>query len=175
MAGESTEREDAVQAGRRLGVLLVRFQADQDSPRLGHGGRLVERVAHQHVIVLDRRPGLLGALVGVDHRCAALGGETDRLFQVLGADVGPAEHGMAGKRRQLNARSFTRAPNPIRIVEHRDAMEVAALAQQLAARVDHRLDVLVAQFGRFFDAPLERFVVVADELHVDAQRDFTHD
>ena len=61
-----------------------------------------------------------------------------------------------------------------RIVEHRDAVEVAGLAQQFAAPVDHRLDVLVAQFGGLLDAPLEGLVVVADEFQVDADGDLAH-
>ena len=61
-----------------------------------------------------------------------------------------------------------------RVVEHRDAVEVAGLAQQLAAPVDHRLDVLVAQSGRLLDAPLEGLVVVADEFQVHADGDLAH-
>ena len=61
-----------------------------------------------------------------------------------------------------------------RVVEHRDAVEVAGLAEQFAAPVDHRLDVFVAQFGGLLDAPLEGLVVVTDEFHVDANVDFCH-
>ena len=61
-----------------------------------------------------------------------------------------------------------------RVVEHRDAVEVAGLAEQFAAPVDHRLDVLVAQLRGLLDAPLERLVVVADELQVDAERYLAH-
>lgn len=48
-------------------------------------------------------------------------------------------------------------------------MEVARLAQQLAAQVHHRLDVLITDLGRLGDAPIKGFIVVADELHVHAQ------
>ena len=58
--------------------------------------------------------------------------------------------------------------HPERIVEHGDAVEVAGLAEQLAAPVDHRLDVLVAQRRGLLDTPLERLVFVPHELQVDA-------
>ena len=82
--------EDAVKPGGRLGVLLVRFQSDEDAARLGHGGRFMQGVAHQHMIVVGRRPGLLGPFVGIDHRGVALGGKTNRLLQVFRADLGLA-------------------------------------------------------------------------------------
>ena len=42
-----------------LRVLGVALQADHDAARLGHVGRFVERVAHQHVVFLFGGPGAL--------------------------------------------------------------------------------------------------------------------
>ena len=53
-------------------------------------------------------------------------------------------------------------------------MEVAGFAEQLAAPMDHGLDVRVAQRGGLLDAPLEGLVVVADEFEVNANVDFAH-
>ena len=53
-------------------------------------------------------------------------------------------------------------------------MEVAGFAEQFAAPMDHRLNVRVAEFGGFLDAPLEGLVVVADEFEVNANVDFAH-
>jgi hypothetical protein len=55
-----------------------------------------------------------------------------------------------------------------RVVQHRDAVEVAGLAEEFAAPVDHGLDVLVAEFGGLGRAPLEGLVRMADEFHIDA-------
>jgi len=60
------------------------------------------------------------------------------------------------------------------IVQHGHAVEVARLAEELPAPVDHGLDVLVAQLGGLGHAPLEGLVVVSDELHVHAEADLRH-
>ena len=64
---------DPVQALTGLAVLLVRLQADEDPPRFGDGGRLVQHVAHQDVVLLLGGPVGFGAFVGVDDRGADLG------------------------------------------------------------------------------------------------------
>ena len=108
----------------------------------------LEHVAHQHVVLLLGGPVGLGALVGVDDRRAAFGGEADRLLEVLGADLRLAQRGVGGEAGELDARLLAGPPDA-EVVEHGDAVEVAGLAEQLAAPVDHRLDVLVAEFGGF--------------------------
>jgi hypothetical protein len=40
--------------------------------------------------------------------------------------------------------------------------------------MDHRLDVRVAEFGCFLDAPFKGLVVVADEFKVNANVDLAH-
>jgi hypothetical protein len=76
---------------------------------------------------------------------------------------------------QFHTRFFARAPNTQRIVEHRDAVKVTGLAEQLPPPTDHGFDVRVAEFGGFFDAPSERFVVMTDEFEIDADVNFSHD
>ena len=117
-----------------LAVLLVRLEADQDAARLGDQGGLLKRVAHQHVVFVDRRPGRLGPLVGVDHRGAALGGEADGLLQVVDADVRLAERRVGREAGELEPVGLAGPPDPQRVVEHGDAVEVAGLAEQFAAQ-----------------------------------------
>ena len=81
---------------------------------------------------------------------------------------------MARQAGKLDPRPLAGAADAVGIVEHRDAVEVARLAQQFAAPMDHRLHVLVAQFGGLFHAPFERLVVVPHEFHVHAQIDIAH-
>ncbi len=120
------------------------------------------------------RPARLRAFVGVDHGGAALGGEANGLLEVFGADLRLAQRGVRGEAGELHARSLAGALDPQRVVEHRDAVEVAGFAEQLAAPMDHRLDVRVAKFGGLLDAPFKGLVVVTDEFEVNANVDFAH-
>ena len=115
-----------------------------------------------------------GAFVGVDHRGAALGGEADGLLEVFGADLRLGQGRVGGQAGELHARPLAGALDAQRVVEHRDAVEIARFAEQLAAPMDHRLDVRVAEFGGLLDAPFEGLVVVADEFEVNANVDFAH-
>ena len=81
---------------------------------------------------------------------------------------------MGGKAGELHARLRAGALDAQRIVEHGDAVEVAGFAEQLAAPMDHRLDVRVAEFGGLLNAPFEGLVVVADEFEVNANVDLAH-
>jgi hypothetical protein len=118
--------------------------------------------------------GFLGAFVGVHDRRAGLGGEADGLFEILDADLGLGERRVSGEAAQLHAVLRAAALESQGIVEHRDAVEVAGFAEQLAAPVDHRLDVVVAELGGGGDAPFKVLVRVPDEFKVDAEMDVGH-
>ena len=165
---------DLVEAVGALRVLLVRLEPDDDAPRLGDRCRLVEHVAHQLVVLLLRRPARLRPLIRVDDPRAALDGEADGLLEVLDADLGLAQRGVGREARHPDAGLVADPAHPQRVVEHGDAVEVACLAEQLAAPVDHGLDVLVAQLGGFLVPPLEGLVLVPHVLHVHAQADLCH-
>src|SRR5438552_3807150 len=68
-------------------VLLMSFQPDRDSSRLRHLRGFHQGVAHQNKILLLARPFWFRTFIGIDHRRSALGGETDRLLEILGADL----------------------------------------------------------------------------------------
>ena len=186
--GTGHELADAVEARGRFAVLLVGLEADQDAARLGDLGGLHQRVAHQHEILRLGGPRRLGAFIGVDHRRAALGGAADRLLEPLRADFRLGGMGLESIAAEtfyhhfvvLGMNSFFHifllavAPDAQRIVEQRDAMEITRLTQQFAPPMDHRLDVCVAEFRGLGDAPLEGFVVMPDEFHVNADVDFVH-
>src|SRR5579859_5840468 len=53
-------------------------------------------------------------------------------------------------------------------------MKIAGLAEQLAAPVDHRFDMGVAQFGGLGHAPLKALILVPHELEIDADLYFAH-
>ena len=125
------------------------------SPEAGVGGRL-EHVAHQRLVLGLRRPrGAPCAVVGSDERRAALVGEADRLTQVIGADLRMAQRRVRRQRRDLQIIGLGCALDPKGVVKQRDAVEVARLAEQLAASVDHRLRVLEAELGGLLHAPLK--------------------
>src|ERR1039458_3271186 len=173
-AGALDQSLDAVQAVGMFAVLLVALDANEDAARLGYLGRLHQRVAHQDKVLGLGAPARLGAFVGVDHRRAALGGETDRLLEVFGADLRLDQRRVGGEAGELHARPLAGALDAQRVVEHGDAVEVARFAEQLAAPVDHRLDVRVAEFGGPLNAPFEGLVVVTDEFEINANVDFAH-
>jgi hypothetical protein len=153
---------------------LVRLEADQDVARLGDVGGLAEHVAHQHEVFGFGGPRGLGAFVGVDDRRADLGRVADGGLEVFGADLRLAERRVAAQAADLDAGRGAGALDAERVVEHRHRVEVAGLAEQLAPGVNHRLDVGVAQPRRLGDAGLEVFVVVTDELEIDAKTDRAH-
>ena len=106
---------------------------------------------------------------------AAFGRETDRLLEIFDADLRLAQRRVGRDARELDPKPLAGAADAVGIVEHGDAVEVAGLAEQLAAPMDHRFDVIVAQRGGLFDAPFERFVVVPHEFEIDAQVKVCHD
>jgi hypothetical protein len=69
----------------------------------------MERVAHQDEVFGLGGPGGFGAFVGVDDGRAALGGETDGLLEVFGADLRLDKGRVGGK-----AESFTPARSQAR-------------------------------------------------------------
>ncbi len=50
-------------------------------------------------------------------------------------------------------------------------MIIAGFAQEFAAGVQHRLDIFVPDFGRFFDAPDKGFVLMANGFQHEANFD----
>jgi len=40
--------------------------------------------------------------------------------------------------------------------------------------MNHRLNMGIPQLRRFLNAPLKRFVLVANELHIHTEKDFAH-
>src|ERR1035437_2838398 len=61
-----------------------------------------------------------------------------------------------------------------RIVQHRDAVKIPGLAEELAAPMDTRLHVVLAKISGLLNAPFKRFIRVTDKFHVDAEVDFSH-
>jgi len=117
-----------------------------------------------------------GALiVGVYHRRADLGGEADGLLQIVPVDVRPADRSVALQPGNLQSEPLGGAADPPGVVPHGHGVVIGGLAHELAAPVDHRLDVLVAQLGRLLDAPLEGLLVAADRFHIHADGNLTHD
>ncbi len=154
--------------------MLVGFDADFDAAGLCEEGGFAEGVFHEDEILGFGGPGWLGSLIGVDDWCATFSGEADGLFEVLGSDFGFAEWGMCGESGEFDAGFLAGAFDAIGVVEHGDAVEVTGFGEEFAAPVDHGLAVLIAELGGFFDAPLEGFVIVSDEFHVDADEDISH-
>ncbi len=165
---------DAVETFGVFAVLLVGFDAYEDISGLGAAGCFLEGIAHKHVVFSLGGPGGFGAFVGIDDRGATFCGEANSLFQVFEADFRFAEGGMGGESGEFYAGLVTGSADAQRIIKHGNAVEIAGFTEQLASPVDHGFDVVIAKFSGLLDPPLEGFVVVADELHIDAERDFSH-
>jgi hypothetical protein len=172
--GALDETEDAVEAVGMFRVLLVRFESNEDSPGFSDEGGLLDRVTHEHMIFGLCCPFGFGAFVGVDHRCAAFGGEADRLLKVFNADFRFAQRGMSGQSGQANAHLVAGAADAQGVIEHGDTVEIAGFAEQFATPMDHGFDVLVADFRGMFDAPLEVLVVVTYVFEVYTEKNVSH-
>jgi hypothetical protein len=165
---------DAIQAVGMLAVLLVRLDADPDAARLGHQSRLLERVAHEHEILVLGRPRLLGAFIGVDDGRAAFGREPRRLFEIFGADLRAAQRRVRRQTRAFDSGLLAGPLDAIGVIEHGDAVKVSGLRQQFPSPMHHGLDIFVAELGGLLHAPLERLVRVANEFHVHAEKHLAH-
>ncbi len=172
--GRIHEAHNAVEAGRRLAVLLMGLDPNQNTTVLGESRRLRQRVLHQHMVFLPRSPAGLGPLVCVHHGRTALGGEANRLLEVIAADVRAAQRRVRRQPRELHAGFLAGPPDTVRVLGHGDRHVVAGFAHQLPAQMNPGLNVFIAQFGRLFDAPFEGLVRVTDELHVHADSYLTH-
>ena len=158
MAGDFDQVVDAVQAVGVARVLRVRFDADLHAAPLGDERRFLQRVFDQHEVLFLGGPLGLDAFVGVDDRHADLGGDADGQLDVFAVHVRPAQRAVRLQAGDRQPGLVAGVLDAIRIVEHRDGVEIARLAHQFAAEVDHRLEVFVAHLGRLLDGPLERFV-----------------
>lgn len=165
---------DAVESIGEFAVLLVGFDADEDVSGVGAVCSFLERIAHEDVVFCLGGPGGFGAFVRIDNWGATFGGEADSLFEVFDADFRFAEWGVGGESGEFDIGLFAGATDAQRVIEHGDTVEVAGFTEQFTSPVDHGFHVVVAEFGRFLDAPFEGFIVVADELHIDTERDFYH-
>ena len=101
-----------------------------------------KRVFDQHEVLFLGGPLGLDAFVRVDDRHADLGGDADGELDVFAMDVGPAQRAVGLEAGDLQAGLVAGLLDAIRVVEHRDGVEVTRLAHQFAAEVDHRLEVL---------------------------------
>ena len=115
-----------------------------------------------------------GPFVGIDDRGAAFGRKANGLLEVFDTDLRPAERRVRRKPGKLDACAGACAPYAQWVVEHRDTVKIAGLAEELAAQVNHGFDVLVAELGSLRDGPLEVLVRVADEFQVNADVDLAH-
>jgi hypothetical protein len=95
-------------------------------------------------------------------------------FQILAVDVRPPEWAVGLQPRDPQTGGIARLLYSIGVVEHRDSMEIAGLAHELAAKVNHGLEVFVAHLCGGLDRPLERFVGASGELGVEADSDPGH-
>ena len=74
----------------------MHFDADLNAAWLGDLGGFHEHVAHQNMVFLFGGPVGLAPFVGVNNIRAALDGEADRLFEILGADFRLAQGAVGG-------------------------------------------------------------------------------
>ncbi len=139
-----------------------------------HFRSLHQGVAHEHVVLLRGGPLGFGPFIRIHHRGATFRSETNGLLEVFDADLRFAQRRMRRQARELDPGPGAGTPEAQWVVQHRDAVEVTCFAEKLPPPMHHRFDVFIAELGCFGHAPLEGFVRVADEFHVDPQFDFRH-
>src|SRR5262249_15948230 len=66
------------------------------------------------------------------------------------------------------------APDAQGIIEHRNAVKVTGLTEQLAPPMDHRFDMRIAELRRLLHAPLKGFIVVTHKFQINANRNLAH-
>ena len=151
------------------------LQADFHSTPLSHKRSLLQRVADQNIIFVLRRPRSLDALVGVDHRHSDLAGNADGHFQIFAVHFWAAKRSVGLEPRDCQACLVACVLDAIWIIEHRHGVEVARLAHEFAAEVNHRLDVLVAHRSGVFDSPFKWFVAGAGVFGVQSNLNLAHE
>ena len=119
-------------------------------------------------------PVRLEHLVGVDPARAERVGEHDRARQPRHRRLGLHQRAVTGDRGHLDAVARADLGHQQRVLLEREGVEVADLAEQLPAGVDHRLDAAVAEPGGDLHALLEALVGAAAELHVHGDAEAGH-
>ncbi len=166
--------DDAQQACGGLRELSVRLDADEDAVARGDLLHAREGVAHGLVgerVVHPRRPQ---HLVGVDDVGLDEMGEHDRARQAVHGGLGLHQRAVARQARDPQAMRFADLAHELRVLLHRERVEVADLREEAPPRVDHRFYVGVPDLGGHLDAIAEVEVGAADELHVDGDAEVSH-
>jgi hypothetical protein len=101
-------------------------------------------------------------------------GEHDRARQPRHRRLRLHQRAVTGERGDLDAVAGADLGHQQRVLLEREGVEVADLAEQLPACMDHRLDQLVAELGGDPHPLLERLVSAADELHVHGDAEGGH-
>ena len=157
---------DAQQAfgGRR--DALVRLDADVYAVTLGRAKHRLQCVSHDTPRLIERHPLGPDPLICVDHGSADGRGEADGLLKVRNGNLGAHQRAMRAEPAGFQTVLLQQFQHFERVVVHGKRVEVAGLAEQFTAVVDHRLDVLITKLSRPLQARREALVLTADKLHV---------